>query len=190
MIRRWELGIGLFGLLFAAIVVLIWVPHDIKGAFLETTRAGKPDPGDAFFPVLLGIMIGVISLLQILSAFLRSQEDRDPSHYARLRPVNMRFLAIFTSILAVSIGVLFWTGPLFVWIFETGVTYRQMVDTAPYKYIGLSLGGFLMTFTFIAWAEGRLRWRSAVVSVALIAFLILIFDGLLDNIQLPPNADF
>ena len=187
---RWEIGIGLFGLLFAAIVVFHWVPKDIQGAFLEATRSGKAVPGDAFFPMLLGIVIGVIAFVQIVTSLVTKQSQRKMKGYARLRLANLRFLLVFTGILAGCLFVLFWSGPLVLWLVEPEATYRQMVDTAPYKYIGLSFGGFLMTVTLIALTEGSVRLRSIIVSMVLVLVLILIFDVFLDNIQLPPNADF
>ena len=190
MVRRWEIGIGLFGLLFAMLVVFYWVPNDIKGAFLDTTRGGKLEPGDAFFPVLAGGFIGFVALIQIVSAVMAKAPDENAGSYARIDSQNLVFLASFLGVLAVSIGVLQWAGPFAVWLFETDVTYRQMVDTVPYKYIGFALGGFLLTFALITWAEGQLRWWPAAVSLALVVLLIIIFDILLSNIQLPPNADF
>lgn len=48
MQKRWDIGIGLFGLLFAILALTVWFPNDIKGDFVELTRAGRPEPGMRF----------------------------------------------------------------------------------------------------------------------------------------------
>ncbi|CUH75036.1 Tripartite tricarboxylate transporter TctB family protein [Tritonibacter multivorans] len=190
MVRRWEIGIGLTGLLFALFSLFFWFPNDIQGAFMETTRAGKPEPGDAFFPVLLAGFIAFIAAIQIVSALLKRDQEAQGSDYPRLDGENIKFLALFLAIILGSLAVVYWIGPLAVWLTQEELTYRQLVDTAPYKYLGVVVGGFALTFSLISWAEGRLRARSAVVSALLILVLILVFDVALTNIQLPPNADF
>jgi len=68
--------------------------------------------------------------------------------------------------------------------------YRQLTDTAPYKYIGYVVGGFLMTITLIAWTEGRIRRQSVIAVVLTLIVAIIIFDVVLKNVLLPPNADY
>ena len=47
-----------------------------------------------------------------------------------------------------------------------------------------------MSLTLIGWTEGRLR-RSAVIAViSVLVVAIVVFDGLLTNVLLPPNAEF
>ena len=72
----------------------------------------------------------------------------------------------------------------------TDAQYRHLTDTPPYKYIGYVTGGLVMSLTLIGWTEGRLR-RSAVIAViSVLVVAIVVFDGLLTNVLLPPNAEF
>lgn len=190
MVRRWEIGIGLSGLLLALIAVFFWFPADIQGAVIETTRSGKSEPGDAFFPVILAGFIAFVSGLQVLSALWAHGSDLECPNYPRLTGENLRFLCLFSALVLGALTVIYWIGPFSVWLTQSELGYRQLVDTAPYKYLGMVIGGFALTFSLITWAEGRIRARSAVVSVLLLLLLILIFDVALTNIQLPPNADF
>jgi len=187
MQKRWDIGIGLFGFLFAVIALTIWFPNDIKGEFVGLTRAGRPEPGDAFFPVLLGVFIAFISICLIYSAFGQRQNTAETG---RITTKNLVFLTILGALIGGSLTLMFWLGPLAVWLSGVDATYRQLVDSAPYKYIGLVIGGFVLTFSVITWAEGRIRPRSAIVSVLLLIVIILVFDVMLTNIQLPPNADY
>lgn len=123
----------------------------------------------------------------LLSALTISRE-RVATNVISVR--NLVFLTILAALIGGSLALMFWLGPLAVWLSGTDATYRQLVDSAPYKYIGIVIGGFALTFAIITWAEGRIKRRSAIVSVLLLIVLIVIFDVMLTNIQLPPNADY
>lgn len=190
MKRRWEIGIGMFGLIFAAIALFLWFPNDIQGDFMETTRLGRVEPGDAFFPILLTAFIGLMSLIQCVSSFLAPHEEVKPDAYPHITLRNLLFMALLFTTLLGSLAITFTLGPLVVWLTQDGITYRQLIDTPPFKYLGFIGGGFVLCFSLMTFSEGRMRLRSALVSVALIFLLILVFDIFLSNIQLPPNADF
>jgi hypothetical protein len=150
-----------------------------------------PEPGDAFFPVILAGMLLVLSAAQLLGA-LFGRRPQAPS--GKLTAENLKFLFLFYAIVLIALTVMYWLGPLVVETLRSmgaiDQTYRQLVDTRPYKYLGYVAGGFIMSVGLIAWAEGRVR-RTAVLSVVIVqALLIFILDVLLRNIQLPPNADF
>ena len=89
---------------------------------------------------------------------------------------------------------MYWLGPLTVAALNTfgwlDASYRALSDTAPYKFIGYVVGGFVMTITLIAWTEGRIRWASVLSVLITLTVAILIFDLLLKNVLLPPNADY
>lgn len=188
MQKKWEVGIGAVGFLFAMIALVFWFPNDIKGNFMEVTRAGVQEPGDAFFPILLASLIGFFSLIQLITGAVRSSFDRKASGYISAR--NVVYLTILSSIVLTSLALMYWTGPIVVEILAVAENYRQVIDTRPYKYIGYITGGFFMTFSLITWAEGQIRKRNAIVSALLLLLLISVFDLALNNIQLPPNADF
>ena len=72
----------------------------------------------------------------------------------------------------------------------SSLSYRELVDTVPYKYVGYIVGGCRLTLPIIIWAEGRLRVRAVIVVLTVIAVSIVIFDLLLSNVQLPPNIEY
>ena len=47
-----------------------------------------------------------------------------------------------------------------------------------------------MTVSLIGWTEGRLRRVSIISVLTVIVVSIIIFDQLLTNVLLPPNADY
>lgn len=190
----WDIGFGatLFGL--ALLALLVWFPYDIKGAFVETNFVGKVEPGDAFFPVLLAGTILVLSGFHLAGALFWRRQTGAVAPAGKLTRANFIFLFLFHGIVITAMAVMYWLGPLTVWLSNllgiTDLSYRQLVDTVPYKYVGYVAGGFLMTASLINWTEGGLRRRSLFTIVAIIAVLILVFDVLLSNVQLPPNADY
>ena len=187
----WNIGFGAVVLVSALLALTVWFPNDIKGGFIDLNQVGKPEPGDAFFPVILASMLLVLSAAQLLGA-LFGRKPQAPS--GKLTAENLKFLVVFYAIVLIGLTVMYWLGPLVVETLRSmgtiDQTYRQLVDTRPYKYLGYVTGGFIMSIGLIVWAEGGVR-RSAVLSVVIVqALLILILDVLLRNMQLPPNADF
>jgi hypothetical protein len=187
----WSIGFGAVVLVSALLALTVWFPNDIKGGFIDLNQVGMPEPGDAFFPVILAGMLLVLSVAQLLGA-LFGRRPQAPS--GKLTAENLKFLFLFYAIVLIALTVMYWLGPLVVETLRSmgaiDQTYRQLVDTRPYKYLGYVAGGFIMSVGLIAWAEGRVR-RTAVLSVVIVqALLIFILDVLLRNIQLPPNADF
>lgn len=187
----WDIGFGVVVLAFSLISLLVWFPNDIRGGFIVTNQVGKPEPGDAFFPVLLAGLMGTLAACQILFAVFRPRAEAQGS---RITADNIRFLAGFCLTVAVGLAIMYWLGPLAVAALnDLGVmdkTYKQLTDAYPYKLIGYVVGGFVMTLALIARAEGRIRPIGVVTVILVIAALIFILDILLYNIQLPPNADY
>ncbi|MEZ5843657.1 MAG: hypothetical protein R3D27_07965 [Hyphomicrobiaceae bacterium] len=111
----------------------------------------------------------------------------------RLSADNFWFLFRFHIAILLGLAAMYGLGPAFVAVQNalTGgeVEYRQLADTVPYKYIGFVAGSLLMTLPTIAWAEGRWSARSAVTVLLVVLAIIVIFDVLLTNVQLPPNAN-
>ncbi len=190
----WDIGFGVVTLAASLVALFFWFPHDIKGGFVEINLAGRLEPGDAFFPVLLTTTMVILSVVQLLSvALTRTQQEPDTT-IGKLTPANLRFLLLFYSVVLAGLAVMYWLGPLTTALLRgLGIidqSYRELLDTAPYKYLGYVGGGFVMTAGLITWAEGKVRPR-AILTVVIVLFLsLLIFGILLKNIQLPPNADF
>ena len=187
----WNIGFGAVVLALALLSLFVWFPNDIKGGFIDINQIGKPEPGDAFFPIILASMLLALGAGQFLFATF-GKKPQTPS--GRLTFDNFKFLLGFYAIVAAGLAIIYWLGPLVVDMLRAAglieATYRQLTDTVPYKYLGYVTGSFVMTLGLIVWAEGRLRLRAVVTVVLVIAALILVLDILLYNIQLPPNADY
>ncbi|MDA7948369.1 MAG: hypothetical protein MPJ78_12950 [Hyphomicrobiaceae bacterium] len=190
----WDIGFGAALFVFALVALFIWFPNDIRGGFVETDHAGKIEPGDAFFPVLLACAILALSATHVLKVLLLQRHTGEDGAHAGLSRDDLMFLVLFNLVVVCGLAAMYWLGPLAVSIANAisgnELTYRQMVDTFPYKYIGYGVGGFIMTASLIAWAEAGLRWQAIVAVMSVIAVSIVVFDILLINVQLPPNADY
>jgi len=190
----WDIGFGVVILVASLLAIFVWFPADIRGGFFNTTPFGKVEPGDAFFPILLAATLAFLSALQLAISLTKGPPNVASGTQTRLTPHNIRFLAIFLTICAIGLAIMFVLGPLTVWVMQqfglTDAEYRHLTDTAPYKYIGYITGGFLMTLTLIGWTEGRLRPAGIFAVVAVLVVAIVVFDVLLTNVLLPPNAEF
>jgi len=187
----WNIGFGVVVLVLALATLFLWIPGDIKGGFIEANQTGKPEPGDAFFPVILSGLMLILAAVQLAGA-LFSRKPQPAS--GKITSDNFKFLLFFYAVVLTGLTIMYWLGPLVVDALRgAGAidnTYRQLVDTAPYKYIGYVVGGFLMISALIIWAEGRVRVHAILTVAIVIGLLIGVLDVLLHNIQLPPNADF
>lgn len=194
----WDIGFGAVMLAAALAAVLLWFPNDIRGGFMEDGLAGKRQPGDAFFPVLLALALAALAGAHIVLA-LRGRRVRPPApgtdpQAGRLSAHNLGFLAGVHLVVFVALALMYWLGPALSAAMRAAglieLDYRQLSDTAPYKYLGYLAGGFAMTASLIAWAEGRVRARALLTVAVVLGALLLLFDIVLDNVQLPPNADW
>lgn len=189
----WDIGFGAVTLVITLLTITVWIPNDIKGGFIEINHIGKPEPGDAFFPIILASLILVLSAGQLIGAVFNRKAQPTSG---RLSQNNLKFIFLFYAIVFAGLAVIYWVGPLVVeiskmlGILDHDTTYRQLVDTAPYKYFGYIVGGFAMTMALITWVEGVVRPRAIWTVIIVLASLILILDILLQDILLPPNSDF
>jgi len=193
----WDAGFGACLSVLAILAMTVWFPLDIKGDFVETNFAGRIEPGDAFFPYILAFSVLILGLCTMVSALVRpsSPDVTETSEVeGRLTSANLGFLLRFNAIVILALAVMYWLGPATVWLsnmmFDETATYRQLLDTAPYKFVGYAVGGLGMTLGLIGWARGAVDWRSFAITVVILMFLLLVFDGVLTNVQLPPNADY
>lgn len=188
--RSTEIWLAVFFAAFAALAFFLWVPNDSETPPIYTFRR-QTYIGDAMLPLVAAAGIGICAVIQLVLVWMRSPDtDTD----APFDVQTVQFFAAFAAILAVSLGVMFWSGPTALALFgpggEDAPSYRQMRDTLPWKYVGFILGGFILAFGTTALIEGRPRAKSALIVAAAIAILILIFDVPFDTILLPPNGDF
>lgn len=190
----WDIGFGVVVFVGALLALFVWFPADIPTGFFFVNAIGREEPGDAFFPIILALLLLVLSVLHLVQSFYRSRQGNNAPATGELTSDNFKFLFIFIALMTVSLAIMYWLGPLTVAVLNSvgwlESSYRALTDTAPYKFIGYVVGGFVMTITLIAWTEGRIRWVAVVSVLITLTVAILIFDLLLKNVLLPPNADY
>tara|TARA_R110002049_G_scaffold29972_1_gene101899 strand:+ start:77377 stop:77985 length:609 start_codon:yes stop_codon:yes gene_type:complete len=189
---RWNLWLGGGTLMLVALCLFVWFPRDISSGFLKKSLTGNTIPGDAFFPVLLVMLMVPLALLLIVGAL--RPDAKGGEAVGRVSRHNLLFM-LYASLATVgSLALMAVGGPMVVWVSNAvGLSnftgYRAASGTFPYNVSGFFLGGTALSAIFIYITRRKLRTRDLLVSVLSAALLILIFAGLLDNIQLPPNAD-
>ncbi|TJZ90280.1 hypothetical protein FA743_16070 [Paracoccus gahaiensis] len=190
---RWNLWLGAGTLAFVALCLFVWFPRDIGSGFLQQNLTGRTVPGDSFFPVLLiGLMVPLAVLLIVAQIGARSGKNGEVVGHIGLR--NLLFLAQMVVLTGLGLLVMDVTGPALVWATNAvGLSeasgYRAVSATFPFDVSGFFVGGTLLTCGYTFVARHRLRWRDVLIAVVTTAVLIGLFDGLLNDIQLPPNAD-
>ncbi len=190
----WDIGFGIAVLAGSVISLLVWFPADIPTGFFHTNAIGREEPGDAFFPIILAVLLGLLSIIQLAFSLRRHGATTAAAPSGELTGQNLWFLGVFIAITATGLAIMYWLGPITVAVMNVfgglDASYRQLTDAAPYKYIGYVVGGFMMTMTLIVWTEGRIRLTGIFTVVTILVLAILVFDVLLKNVLLPPNADF
>ena len=109
---------------------------------------------------------------------------------ARLTLSNGVFLAGSIAFLTVVVLVMLLTGPLAVKLFGVAEEYRLVRASAPWKYLGFLLGGFVLLFSVMVAVEKRIRWRTVVLSIVIPLVIALFYDLPFDDTLLPPNGDY
>lgn len=188
---RWNIWLGVGTLVLIALCLFVWFPRDISSGFLKKSLTGNTIPGDAFFPVLLVSLMVPLALLLIAGALSGKGQGEA---VGRVSLHNLLFLLYAGLATGASLALMALGGPMVVWVsnamgLSDFTSYRSASGTFPYNVSGFLLGGTALSASYIYITRRRLRARDLVVAVLSTAFLILIFAGLLDNIQLPPNAD-
>ena len=191
---RWNIWLGIGVLAFVAICLLVWFPRDIGSGFLEKNLTGRIVPGDSFFPVVLVGLMVPLALLLLFSQISAARKHVEGELVGHIGAGNLVFLMRATFLIAVSLLMMKLSGPALVWFTNAlGISdhsgYRAVSATFPYSVFGFFLGGTLLTCGFIQTIRHRLTPFDVLISAVTTLVLILIFNGLLDDIQLPPNAD-
>jgi hypothetical protein len=185
-----EITVAIIILVFALFVAMLWVPIDSETPAFYTFRR-QTNIGDAFLPLVAAVGMAVFAAIHVILSWRRVRDDGSDAPFDAL---SMLYLLIFFGIMAVSLGLMFWSGPLLLSQFygsgESAPTYRQMRSSFPWKYIGFVVGGTVMVFGLITLVEGRMRWNRLLIAILSVLVLILIFDVPFDTILLPPNGDF
>jgi len=190
----WDIGFGVVVFIGSLLAIFVWFPNDMRSGFFHVNQIGRSEPGDAFFPTVLAATLCLLSGLQLTLSILRGSPKVAAEAQGSLTASNMKFLALFAIISIAGLTIMYALGPLTAWAMRAlgliDLEYRYLTDTAPYKYLGYVTGGFLMTTALIALTEGRLRRVSIITVLTVIIVAIVIFDKLLTNVLLPPNAEF
>ena len=178
--------LGVFFVLFAALLVFLWVPLDTDTGFIEKVRR-QVSIGDALAPTVAGafLMIGGLGLL-LFSA--RPDETDAPVDFLALRFAGLLFATYFVAFL-----VMWVVGPLAVQIANliTGQDqeYRLLRDTVPWKYLGFATGGTIAVTATISMLEGRFTLRALLTGLLAVVAMIAVYDLPFDDLLLPPNGD-
>lgn len=187
--RSFEIWLALVMLALSCLAVFVWVPFDSETPSIYTFRR-QTYIGDAMLPMVAAAGLAICAAIHAVVSWRRRPDDAD----APFDWLTGTFFVVFVAAMAVSFLLMFWAGPIALALFgpagDEPVTYRQMRSTLPWKWIGFSLGGFVMVFSVTSFIEGRLQARRAVTALFAVAVLILIFDVPFDTILLPPNGDF
>jgi 4-amino-4-deoxy-L-arabinose transferase-like glycosyltransferase len=172
------LSLGCIG--FALLLALVWAPMDSGTGLIHKVRR-QVSIGDALAPTLAAVMIGIGGLM-----VLRERHAEDQQGLTR---ANLVFVLRFLFMLVVGFALMRYSGPLLVWLFGGDQEYRNLRDTAPWKYIGFFLGSSALITALIASTEGRFSRRAVVIAVAATLALIALYDLPFDDLLLPPNGD-
>ncbi len=192
MTRKKELLLASFMAIFALIVVAIWIPNDTDTGLIETFRR-QTFIGDAFVPGVAAAAMLFASVIQLIVVWRQADDDFKTQNPDTAVP---GFFAVLFGIILVSLLLMNIAGPAALALAGlesadgTPVSYRQMRSTAPWKYIGFVLGGFVMVFGITSLIEGTLRWKRVLTSLLAVFFLVAVFDLPFDSLLLPPNGDW
>lgn len=196
VLKRWDVGFGVVVLAGGFLAWFVWFPNDIQSGFLVKDTFGELRPGDAFFPYLLVAATMLLAFLDLVRAAARPAEKdgQDEEEAGMLSFGNLRYLLLLTTIIGVCLGSMYLAGPTVVWLINVvgdgSATYRELIDTAPYKYIGFLVGGTALPMVLIVLTERAFSRNALLAGVVSVIVLIGIFDVLLTNIPLPPNGDY
>ena len=174
-----DFKVGLGALVAGCLILFVWIPLDVDTGLIEKVRS-QVTIGDALAPSLAASALILGGLLLIYQSF-------SIKGVAQLKWTSLKFLVLLLALLGLSMAVMRWSGPLVAHLLSG--EYRSLRDTIPWKYIGYFLGGIIMVFGLISMMEGRMRWRTLIISILAVIFLIIVYDLPFENLLLPPNGD-
>ena len=163
---------------FALVLLFLWIPHDIQTGIVERVRR-RTAIGDALAPTVAAAVL----LLGALVLFVERRREATPG----LSGESLRFLLSVIALGAVSFALIRWAGPVAATL--AGTDYRPLRASAPWKYIGFVLGGWVMVFGLVTLVERRASLRGAITAALMVALLIAVYDLPFEDLLLPPNGD-
>jgi len=187
--RHWDIALGLFFVALALLLLFAWIPLDVESGITERHRR-RISIGDAMAPTFVAIGFLLCGAAQAWSAWRQRSAERSG---AGLDLGNLTYLAALIGLSVVALALMRWLGPAAVELARSlGAdvsSYRELRDTAPWKYVGYLAGGFVLVFGLIAFIEHRLSWRTALIALLATAILAALYDLPFDDLLLPPNGD-
>jgi hypothetical protein len=189
--ERWTIGLAVFFIITSALTLFVWIPIDIETGVVETFRR-RVNIGDAMAPTVVAAAILVVSILMGVMALIRPSPNLMVKE--GLDKQSFNFLSRMIIPLGLGLSLMLYAGPLVVDFINTMggeiSTYRQLKDTFPYKFVGYSLGGFVLVFGLVRLIENRSSLSAAWAAIIAVLLLTLLYEVPFDNLLLPPNGDY
>ncbi|GAA0785381.1 hypothetical protein E1180_18300 [Roseibium denhamense] len=180
-LRDIAIGLGCVGL--ALLILLIWIPADVDTGIVDVWRRNVRI-GDAMLPsfATAGVLFAGVGVMMRALLGLPGTP---------IRPVSPAFGLAVAAILAATILLFLYTGPLLTALFhDAETTYREIRHLAPWKYAGVVAGGTFLVFALICLVRHEIRLRSLVIALVSTLVMAAVYDLPFDGLLLPPNGDY
>ncbi|MGC6536945.1 MAG: hypothetical protein ACON44_06280 [Candidatus Puniceispirillaceae bacterium] len=182
--RSADFILGVAILAFALVTLFVWIPFDIDTGLVEKVRR-RNVIGDSLGPSVAVILIAASAI-----ALMRSSKN---SPAMANHKTWFRIFGFYVVLFAIALVVMRFTGPLFVSLFNefvaTELTYRNLRNIWPLKYVGYVSGGTLLLCALSHFMDQSLSRKRAVLFLAISCAIALFFDLPFEDILLPPNGD-
>lgn len=172
--------IGVVVLIFAGLLLCVWIPLDVDGGYIERVRR-QTLLGDAMAPTCAGVLMAFAAL-----TLLFSKPKTGPG--TTLDRASLTWVLSLGLLLAASLLIMRWAGPAVAGLFA-GEDYRMLRASAPWKFIGFLLGATGLIAGMIAIVERRLVWWHIAIGLSAALAIAMFYDLPFDDLQLPPNGD-
>ena len=176
--------LGIIALLIAVASLGLWIPFDSETALVETVRR-RLVIRDSLAPTVAMLLVAGAAL-----SLIRHSQDGAPfSNDGKWHFVFGFFLLVFI----LSLGLMRYLGPhlisVYAMITDTDVSYRNLRNIWPLKYVGFVCGGTVLLCSFSHFMDRSLTRKRATLFVAISIAIALFFDLPFEDILLPPNGD-
>jgi hypothetical protein len=189
---RWNLVLGIGCVVFALVTLLVWIPADIESGLIEQVRR-QTTVGDALAPSLWIVGMGLLGLILALDSAWKLRQGEATRAGGGPSWSNLMYVAGLAATIFAALGMMSLAGPMVVtaaqWFGLEIDSYRNLRDTAPWKYIGYVAGGFVLIFALMSYIERRPTWRLALIAALAVICIALAYDLPFRGLLLPPNGD-
>ena len=176
--------LGIIALVIAALSLCLWIPFDSDTALVETVRR-RLVIGDSLAPSVAMLLVAGAAL----SLIRQSTRGAPFLNHGKWHLVFGFFLLVFI----ISLGLMRYLGPSLISIYatltETDVTYRNLRNIWPLKYVGFVCGGTVLLCSFSHFMDQSLTRKRAALFLVICCAIALFFDLPFEDILLPPNGD-